>query len=347
MEHEIRQTIPILFYHVWDNLPYPMYNKAYYESCDWFGCISKQTQNIVRNVYTEAKDWQVDYIPHGINNRIFFPIDDTHPEHMKKMDEIKKQIFGVDEKDFVMLYNNRNIRRKLASNIILAWNKFIQSLPEHQRSRCTFIMHTQPIDNNGTDLPTVANTLAPDAHIYFSSGKVSPKDLNCVYNIADVTINMANAEGFGLGTAESLMAGTPIIATVTGGLQDQMRFLDEDGKIIKFNKKWGSNSNGKVKGTHGEWVFPLFPKTRSLTGSPPTPYIFDDFADWEDAADVIKEVYDLGRDERKRRGKVGREWLLSDEAGMSSKAMAKKFIFGIDKTLEKWTPRKRYEMYKI
>ena len=34
MEHEIRQTIPILFYHVWDNLPYPMYNKPYYESCD-------------------------------------------------------------------------------------------------------------------------------------------------------------------------------------------------------------------------------------------------------------------------------------------------------------------------
>ena len=50
MEHEIRQKVPILFYHVWDNLPYPDYNRPYYESCDWFGCISKQTENIVKNV---------------------------------------------------------------------------------------------------------------------------------------------------------------------------------------------------------------------------------------------------------------------------------------------------------
>jgi len=347
MEHEIRQTIPILFYHVWDNLPYPMYNRAYYESCDWFGCISKQTQNIVKNVYTDVKDWQVDYIPHGINHKVFFPIDDTHPEYLKRMVEIKKQIFKDLEPEFVMLYNNRNIRRKLASNIILAWKQFVESLPVDKRDKCLFIMHTQPIDPNGTDLPAVASTLAPDAKIYFSSGKVDSKDLNCLYNIADVTINMANAEGFGLGTAESLMAGTPIIATVTGGLQDQMRFLDGEGKPIKFNKKWGSNSDGRVKGTHGEWVFPLFPAARSLTGSPPTPYIFDDYADWQEAGKVMKEVYNLGRDERKRRGKVGREWMLTEEAGMSAEAMSKKFIEGIDKTLEKWTPKLRYNMYRI
>jgi len=347
MEHEVRQVMPILFYHVWDNLPYPMYNKSYYESCDWFGCISKQTENIVKNVFTEVRDWQVDYIPHGINHKNFFPIDDTQPELIKRMGEIKKTIFGDVEQDFVLLYNNRNIRRKLASNIILAFHNFVQSLPEAKRNRCTFIMHTQPVDPNGTDLPAVANTLAPGTRIYFSGAKVDAKDLNCLYNIADVTINLANAEGFGLSTAESLMAGTPIIATVTGGLQDQMRFLDDEGNPVKFNKKWGSNSDGKVKGTHGEWVFPLFPTARSLTGSPLTPYIFDDYADWQEAIVVIKQLYEMDRSERKRRGKLGREWMLTKESGMSAEEMSLRFIGGIDKAIEKWIPRQRYNLYKI
>ena len=50
MEAEIRQNIPILFYHIWDDLPDPHYNRDYYESCDWLGCISRQTYGIVSRV---------------------------------------------------------------------------------------------------------------------------------------------------------------------------------------------------------------------------------------------------------------------------------------------------------
>jgi len=34
-EHEIRQMVPILYYHIWDDLPDPQYNRDFYESCDW------------------------------------------------------------------------------------------------------------------------------------------------------------------------------------------------------------------------------------------------------------------------------------------------------------------------
>ena len=34
-EHEIRQQVPILYYHIWDNLPDPKYNRDFYESVDW------------------------------------------------------------------------------------------------------------------------------------------------------------------------------------------------------------------------------------------------------------------------------------------------------------------------
>jgi len=50
MEHEIRQEVPVFYYNIWDDLPYPRYNKLYYESCDALFSISKQTLNINRQV---------------------------------------------------------------------------------------------------------------------------------------------------------------------------------------------------------------------------------------------------------------------------------------------------------
>jgi hypothetical protein len=49
-EHEIRQSIPIIYLSIWDDLPYPLYNAPYYESCDSLLGISKQTHNIHRVV---------------------------------------------------------------------------------------------------------------------------------------------------------------------------------------------------------------------------------------------------------------------------------------------------------
>ena len=49
MENEIRQQIPMVFYTIWDDLPYPMYNRTYYESDDMLLCISKQTKRRLAN----------------------------------------------------------------------------------------------------------------------------------------------------------------------------------------------------------------------------------------------------------------------------------------------------------
>ena len=46
IEHEIRKQMPIIYLNIWDDLPYPMYNKSFYESCDALFGISKQTVNI-------------------------------------------------------------------------------------------------------------------------------------------------------------------------------------------------------------------------------------------------------------------------------------------------------------
>ena len=54
MEHEVRQEIPIFYYNIWDDLPYPRWNQPFYESCDLIMNISKQTVNIVRNFFEDT-----------------------------------------------------------------------------------------------------------------------------------------------------------------------------------------------------------------------------------------------------------------------------------------------------
>jgi hypothetical protein len=46
LERKIRTKIPITYLNIWDDIPYPMWNRPFYESCDTLFSISKQTYNI-------------------------------------------------------------------------------------------------------------------------------------------------------------------------------------------------------------------------------------------------------------------------------------------------------------
>ena len=349
MEHEIRQHVPIFYYNVWDDLPYPQYNEFYYESSDLIMNISKQTVNIVKNVWTKypPEDWQVTYVPHGINDDLYFPLTELH-SGWGEFEEFRKQKFDGNKYDFVLYYNNRNIRRKMTSDVILAFHTFCNTLSEEEADKCALLMHTQPRDENGTDLPELVKAVAPDVKVYFSDSKLDNKHMNFLYNMADVTINIASNEGWGLSTTESLLTETPIIVNVTGGLQDQCGFKKEDGSYITvddYTTEWGSNHDGKYKEC-GEWVKPVFPSSISLVGSIPTPYIFDDRCDYEDAADAIRYWYDMDVEKRNECGMAGYEFVCSDISMMTAKKMSQNFIDQMDKGFEMWKPRKRYSMFK-
>ena len=354
MEHELRQNIPIFYYNIWDDLPYPMWNEPFYESCDLIMNISKQTVNIVNNVRQNVptNEWNNTYIPHGINEENFYPINELNVKEWGDLLNFKRNMTAGKNYDFIVFWNNRNIRRKLPGDVILAYKTFCDMLPKEKADKCALIMHTQPRDENGTDLPEVVKNCCPDYDVIFSHQKLEDRELCFLYNIADVTINMASNEGFGLGTCESLMCATPISVTVTGGLQDQCGFRYKD-KLLTYEdyswvhslheaKKWKDNKDL----TWGGWVKPVWPSNRSLQGSIPTPYIFDDRARFEDFADVLKEWYDMGLEKRRECGIKGHEFVMSDDAMMSAKSMCQNFIDHMDTAFEKWTPRKRYTIFK-
>ena len=352
MEHEIRQQMPIFYYNIWDDWPAPKYNEFFYESCDLIMNISKQTVSIVKDVWTKnpPEDWQVTYIPHGINEKYFYPVSVFDDEY-KQVESMKKRLTD-DKIEFIVFYNNRNIRRKMTGDVILAFKTFCDMLTKEEAEKCCLLMHTQPVDDNGTHLPNVVDAVCPDYKVYFSDQKLEPKQLSHIYNMVDVTINIASNEGFGLGTCESMMCGTPIILNVTGGMQDQCGFKYKDKfltykdydwvKSLHDDRKWANNPDL----TWGEWVKPVWPSNRALVGSVPTPYIFDDRCRFDDAAQAMKEWYDMDSEKRKECGMKGYEFVKSDDAMMTAKMMSQNFMDHMDKGFEMWKPRKRYSMFK-
>ncbi len=342
MEHELRQKIPLFFYAIWDDLPYPYYNENFYRSDDWIGCISKQTYNIVKHV--SRKDprapWSLSYVPHGVNIKKFFPLPDDNQEVI----DIRKQLFGDADVKFVAFYNSRNIRRKQTSDILLAFSLFMKKLSPEERSKCRLVLHTQLVDEHGTDLPVVIRDVIPDMepYIIFSKDRIEAKHINLLYNVADVTINLSSNEGFGLGTCESMMAGTPIIVNITGGLQDQCGFDYTADDYIDIETL--SNKKKHNHTPHGVWVNPIWPAATNINGSPLTPYIFDDRVNDEEVADKIMSLYMTDKQLRKHNGLKGREFAIKN---LSSKVMCDAMSDGIETTIKNFTPRERFNLYKI
>ena len=352
MEHEIRKQIPIIYLNIWDDLPYPMYNKSYYESCDALLAISKQTENINKVVLGEiANEKVIKYVPHGINEETFFPITSDMPEFLT-LQEFKKGLFGGKEYDFTILYNARNITRKCVPSLMLAFKIFVDSLGEEQAKKCALVLHTQIKDENGTDLEAVAQMMfgGDDKYnIIMDENRYAPEMMNMLYNATDITALVSSNEGWGLSITEAMMCGKPILATVTGGMQDQMRFEDENGEWIEFTEEFGSNHRGKYT-KHGKWAYPVFPSNLSIVGSLPTPYIFDDRAEPKDIAEQMKKAWtekQMSEPLFLEKGKSAREWVTSDESMMSARWMCKNVIDGIDETFSKWEPRYSFELIKV
>ena len=272
IENEIRSLVPMVYYHVWDNYPAPQYNKKWYQSNDVIACISKLTHNVVGEV---APDVERHYVPHAVNSNVFYK---KTPEELK---EFKDSSFGKDYDKVTFFWNNRNARRKMSGSVLWWFNEFAEEVgPENVR----LIMHTDPLDKNGQNLLSIIHDLgADDGRVQVSRSKISPEALAAIYNAVDCTINISDAEGFGLATLESLSCGTPIIANMTGGLQEQV--------------------------TDGENVFgvAIEPSSKAIIGSQQVPYIYEDRINREDFINALRKMYNMSKEEREKLGELGME----------------------------------------
>ena len=200
-----------------------------------------------------------------------------------------------------------------------------------------------------TDLEDIIELLFEEKYpnaIVVDEKRWSTEQLNMLYNMTDCQILLTSNEGWGLTLTEAMLAGNPIIANSTGGMQDQMRFEFEDGTWINFDSEFPSNHRGTIK-KHGKWAFPVYPSSRTIVGSPPTPYIWDDTCRPEDAAEQIKAIYNLTPEEKKERGLAGREWAIGEEAGFTGEHQGKRVIEAFDELFATWKPREKFELIDV
>jgi len=287
IENEIRPLMPMVYYHVWDNYPAPIFNRPYYLSNDLIASISKVTHNVVSEAAPEVENI---YLPHAVDSDIF------KAKTEEEIEELKKKNFPGDKEDRMLFFwNNRNARRKQSGSLIWWFNEFAN---EVGRDKVRLVMHTDPNDPHGQPLQHLIEQVGNDGTIMISDKKVPPTILAEMYNMADCTINISDAEGFGLATLESLSCETPIIVTMTGGLQEQV--------------------------TDGENWFGIGiePSSKAVIGSQQVPYIHEDRISKEDFLDSLHKMYNMSKENKNKLGKLGRAHVEAN--------------YGFDKYCEQW-----------
>ena len=186
------------------------------------------------------------------------------------------------------------------------------------------IVHTDPKDQHGQDLEAIIGHLnADDGRVILSTQKVPSEILSILYNLADCTVNIADAEGFGLATLESLSCETPIVVTMTGGLQEQVT----DGE---------------------EWFgIGIEPSAKSVIGSQQVPYIYEDRISKEDFLNALRKIYKMSSEERAALGKLGRKHV---EKNYNFEGYKQRWVELIDNTVERhssWENRKGYKSWHL
>lgn len=321
MSDEVHQVCPILYNHLWDQCEYaPTYNKEIYDSVDLLNCINRPTYDFLKKMYPEEKyPNKVNWAPHALPQELFHPL--TVEEQLKHK---RKLLSGRPDDEFVVLWVNRNARRKMPGDVLVSWKMFLDNLQEkHGHSKATLIMHTDPLDPEGPNLNVIVEALGIKDKVVFSRSKPMFEEMNQLYNIADVVINYSCAEGFGLATLEAMYCAKPIIAVKTGGLERQ---------VIDYRD-----------GSENGLALPVEFKT--LTGSQQVPGIYEDHVTNETKAKTLMKMYELGDEQRRN---IGQKAMLYAHQEFSLPRLIQTWDDTITNTLQNWkSSYKRWESIKI
>ena len=186
------------------------------------------------------------------------------------------------------------------------------------------MLHTDPNDPYGQDINTILNDFNLDkGQVLLSKDKVPPNHLAAMYNISDVTVNISDAEGFGLGTLESLSCGTPIIVTMTGGLQEQV--------------------------TDGENWFGvgIEPCSKALIGSQQVPYIYEDRISESDFVDALNKIYKMSKEDRLALGLQGREHVIKNYNFENFEKTWVDLMINLHENKGSWDTRSGYKPWSV
>ena len=196
----------------------------------------------------EAKGIECEYVPHGIDTKIFKPTDKIQGMNVR-------EYMGLTD-EFVVGMNAANkssglIHRKAFSENLLAFAIF-----RERRKDAVLYLHTEPLGIAGGwnliamlqafGIPKEAVMFPPNLDYKYG---MSQQDLAALYSAMDVLLAPSFGEGFGLPTVESLSCGTRVIGSNWGATPD---LVSEDSWLVEGQPMWDAGQNAI-------WTMPLIP----------------------------------------------------------------------------------------
>lgn len=225
LDNEIRRTCPFVFYHLWDDLPFPVFNIPYYNSCDHIIAGSKFTFDLLKS--NNTPEHMLSYAPIGFDPKVYRPLSD---EELTAFRQEFNQItnFEYINAKFIIGVVARHSERKNLLGIMDTFAKW-----QEDKEDVALFIHA-PASDAGRSLEYTLQTLYHNKKIILSNAAPHmQKDnlINKFYNFFDVLLNRSNAEGFGMPIAEAMLAGTPSISVDCPGPAGLI--TEENGWLLK------------------------------------------------------------------------------------------------------------------
>lgn len=188
------------------------------------------SQNWERCIKDQGLTLPSDYIPHGVNTGIYYPV----PHH------IVRKYYGFSDDEFIILNMNRNQPRKRWDLTMKAYAEVLRRLrlPERQSKlpegggssvNVKLVIATSP--RGAWNLPEIFAKELHKRGIPLEEGlkyivfvdapqRMSDREVNMLYNLCDIGINTCDGEGFGLCNVEQAAVGKPQVVTRLGAFAD-------------------------------------------------------------------------------------------------------------------------------
>lgn len=183
------------------------------DSCDGAIMFTEYWKSVIE---TQGFTKPMHIVEHGFDKMNYYPITK----------EVARNYFNMPQEDFIMLNLNRNQPRKRWDTCMQAFIKFVST---HQKDPVRLLIGT---DIQGSwDLIDIFVSecrkygMDPEeakTHLIIMNNpqKLTDKDVNVLYNTADIGLNTCDGEGFGLCNFEHAAIGVPQIVSNVGGFKD-------------------------------------------------------------------------------------------------------------------------------
>ncbi len=143
-------------------------------------------------------------LPCGIDTEMFKPLD---------RDKARKEL-SIQTKDKVLIFVGRLEPLKGIDTILMA----IADVGDKSNLKFLVVGGNPDTDAEASRLMGIAKMLKIDGHVTFT-GSIAHEKLATYYSAADVCLVPSYYESFGLVAVEAMACGTPVIASMVGGLK--------------------------------------------------------------------------------------------------------------------------------